>query len=200
MISKPEFWDLKSKKTYLWAHDLESGIPWIQFVGYQIRYDCLVRIRDKSLKKHRQKLTDATDKMLGVINPGGKSKDGVPIYASGLKMNRQQIETSHKMKLISLSVGRRKFGQPLPSHRNDIMPMCWANGFRGLWGVSFISTQLKEMDRHRERQMQRLRYRLKHLPNTNESAPDNAAGKQIKAVRYCGAPFSYHGQFLKSKS
>ena len=102
-------------------------------MGYQIRYDGQVRIRQKSLKKHRRNLTNVTDKLLRVINPGRKSKYGIPIYAPGLMMDRRQIEHCFKMKLISLSVGRRKLGQPLPVCSDDIMPICWAGGYRGLW-------------------------------------------------------------------
>ena len=194
--SKKGIWNLKSKKTYLWGSENEGGWPWIQFVGYQIRHDELVRIRLKSVKKHRQKLTDFTDEMLGIINPGNRSENGVPIYAPGLKMNHQQIEHVFLMKLISLSVGRRNFGHPLPACVNDIMPMCWTNGFRGLWGVRFVSTQLKELDRHRDRQLRRLRCRLKHLPAPDRQALD-ANGSNSTAPFY-GAPFSYHSQFVCS--
>jgi hypothetical protein len=195
--SKKGIWNLKSKKTYLWGSEKEGGWPWIQFVGYQIRHDELVRIRLKSVKKHRQKLTDLTDKMLRIINPGKRSRNGVPTYAPGLKMDRQQVEHVFLMKLISLSVGRRNFGHPLPACAHDIMPMCWTNGFRGLWGVRFISTQLKELDRHRDRQLRRLRCRLKHLPAPDRQAQD-ASGRK-KASRYYGAPFSYHSQFVRSQ-
>jgi hypothetical protein len=195
--SKKGFWNLKSKKTYLWGSEKDGGWPWIQFVGYQIRHDELVRIRLKSVKKHRQKLTDLTDKMLGIINPGNRSKNGVPIYAPGLKMNRQQVEHVFLMRLISLSVGRRNFGHPLPASVHDVMPMCWANGFRGLWGVRFISTQLKELDRHRDRQLRRFRCRLKHLPAPDRKAQD--AGGSKNAAPYYGAPFSYHCQFVRSQ-
>lgn len=195
--SKKGIWNLKSKKNYLWGSEKEGGWPWIQFVGYQIRHDELVRIRLKSVKKHRQKITDLTDKMLRIINPGKRSRNGVPTYAPGLKMDRQQVEHVFLMKLISLSVGRRNFGHPLPACVNDIMPMCWTNGFRGLWGVRFISTQLKELDRHRDRQLRRLRFRLKHLPAPDRKAQD-ASGRK-KASRYYGAPFSYHSQFVRSQ-
>lgn len=195
--SKKKIWNLKSKKTYLWASEKKGGWPWIQFVGYQIRHDEFVRIRLKSVKKHRQKLTDLTDKMLGIINPGSRSENGVPIYAPGLKMNRQQIEHVFLMKLISLSVGRRNFGHPLPACVNDIMPMCWTNGFRGLWGVKFVSTQLSELDRHRDRQFRRLRSRLKHLPAPDRQAQNAKGGKNT--APFYGAPFSYHSQFVRSQ-
>lgn len=190
---RSSFWNLKSKRPYLWSHATAPGIPWIQFVGYQIRYDGLVRIREKSLKKHRQKLTDATDKMLNVINPGRKSKNGIPIYAPGLRMSRQKIEHCFKMRLISLSVGRRKFGQPLPMCGPDIMPMCWAKGYVGLWKVDFDTSNLKELDRHRDRQLRRIRNRLSHT-ETPSGAPKD---REKKKRQFYGAPFSYHGQFIR---
>jgi|GEM_PF-582584 len=193
--SKSDFWNLKSKKPYLWSRAADSGIPCIQFVGYLIRHDGLVRIRQKSLKKHRQKLTDATDKLLHVINPGRKSKDGIPVYAPGLRMDRHQIERCFEMKLISMSVGRRKFWQPLPACGDDIMPMCWANGYRGLWQVGFDSSGLRELDRHRDRQLRRIRNCLSHL-ETPCGIP-KVAGTEKKKRHFYGTPFSYHGQFLR---
>ena len=189
------FWNLKSKKTYLWSPAANSGVPCIQFVGYQIRHDGQVRIRQKSLKKHRQKLTEATDKLLSVINPGRKSEDGKPVYAPGLRMDRHRIEHCFKMKLISLSVGRRKFGQPLPGCGDDIMPICWAGGYRGLWQVNYDSSSLKDLDRHRDRQLRRIRRRLRHLktPTVNPKV----AGLEKKIRKFYGATFSYHGQFVR---
>src|SRR5205085_4021107 len=43
------FWEGKSKHPYRWS---QSGAPWVQFVGYQVRYDGVVRIRQKSIRKH----------------------------------------------------------------------------------------------------------------------------------------------------
>ena len=193
--SKSNYWNLKSKKPYLWSRAADSGIPCIQFVGYLIRHDGLVRIRPKSLKKHRQKLTDATDKLLSVINPGGKTKDGIPVFARGLRMTPHQIEHCFRMKLISMSVGRLTFWQPLPACGDDIMPMCWANGYRGLWQVPFDSSGLKELDRHRDRQLRRIRRCLSHL-ETPGGIP-KVAGREKKKHRYYGNPFSYHGQFQR---
>ena len=45
-----KFWSNKSNFRYRWAQPTRSGVvPWMQFVGYQVRYDGLVRIRPKSL-------------------------------------------------------------------------------------------------------------------------------------------------------
>lgn len=67
---------------------------------------------------------------------------------------------------------------------------------QGLWGVRFVSTQLKDLDRHRDRQLRRLRCRLKYLPAPDRQAQD-ANGSNNTAPFY-GAPFSYHSQFVRS--
>jgi hypothetical protein len=190
--SKWDFWNLKSKKPYLWSRAADSGIPWIQFVGYLIRYDGLVRIRQKSLKKHRKKLTDATDKLLKIINPGKRSKDGIPVYAPGLRMDRHQIYHRFRMKLISMSVGRRELWQSLPVSGDQIMPLCWAHGYRGLWNALFDSSALKELDRHRDRQLRRIRRCISYLDSSDSLK--EAVGKK-KSHRHYGALFSYYGQF-----
>ena len=47
-----QFWDGKTKAPYLWATPKSSAtVPWIQFVGYQVRYDGLLRISRRSVKK-----------------------------------------------------------------------------------------------------------------------------------------------------
>src|SRR5690606_31211487 len=59
------FWDTKSKAPYVWG-DQGSGsgasVPWLAFVGYQIRRDGRVRVRkasiDKELYKQRRVATD----------------------------------------------------------------------------------------------------------------------------------------------
>jgi hypothetical protein len=56
------FWNEKSKNPYCWTGRKGSGcVPWVQFVGYQVRYDGLVRIKKKSLEKQILKLRNVTD-------------------------------------------------------------------------------------------------------------------------------------------
>ncbi len=57
--------------------------------------------------------------------------------------------------------------QPSIDHLMEVgawmdMPMCWANGYRGLWQVGFDSSGLRELDRHRDRQLRRIRNCLRH--------------------------------------
>jgi len=130
------FWKMKSKLPYLWASASDSGIPWVQFVGYQVRYDGEVRIRPKSLKKHIKKLTDETNALLRVINPKSRKDNGIPIYAPGIRKNLKQILHRFRMRLISIGVGRRKLHHGLPNDSMEIKSMCWSNGFRGLFGAA----------------------------------------------------------------
>jgi hypothetical protein len=174
-----EFYDSKSNLPYHWAAPAAHTIPWVQFLGYQIRYDGLVRIRRKSLEKEFVKMRDAANKLLRVL----KAKDGAPISRSA-----NAIAHRFRMKLISTAVGRRQLGQPI----EGTLPMCWANGFRGLVGARFVSSHFKELDRYRESQVSRVSKQLATLPL---AASD---GKKIPGVnRYYGFPFSYWAQFTK---
>ena len=186
------FWTKKSKNTYRWGHS-SMGIPWVQFVGYQVRHDGLVRVRPKSLKKHLTKLTTATNEMLNVINPRSIRNEGCAVYASGIRKNARGIQHRFRMKLLSLAVGRRILGQKMPETSDEIMPMCWAKGFRGLRQFPHIRAHLKLLDRHRERQLRRIVGRLRHFPKPVSTAADETLPR--RRTRYYGSPFSYHGQF-----
>jgi hypothetical protein len=181
------FWNGKSKAPYLWDRRGESeGVPWVQFVGYQIRFDGLVRIRPSTIARHERKIIDTTDQLLKVLNPGKRRGQGLPEFAPGLRKSNKQIIHRIRQKLISMAVGRVRLGRPF----DGPMPMCWANGFRGLLGRKVVRANLKRLDRHRERQIRRVIRRLK----LRKDRP--AKDSQPKDVlTYYGAPFSYWGQF-----
>jgi Reverse transcriptase (RNA-dependent DNA polymerase) len=183
-----DFWKGKSNSPYLWARpERNKGIPWIQFVGFQVRYDGLVRVRPKSLKKHIQKLTAAADGMLAKLNPGRREGSIVPPFAIGLRKSNRQIIHRFRQRLISMAVGRARLGR----RRSGPLAMCWANGFRGLLGRRIVRSNLKTLDRHRERQIRRIVKRLRLRPEVR-----NSAREPVKGVhKYYGAPFSYWGQF-----
>jgi len=138
------FWDGKSNGPYVWNAPQRNGIPWVQFVGYQVRYDGLVRVRPKSLRKQFRKLTVSADEVLRVLSRGNST-----LMA---RKRPRQILYRLRQRLIAISVGRVQFGQP----RSGPMPMCWANGFRGLFGRHLVVAHLRALDRHRERQLSQL--------------------------------------------
>jgi hypothetical protein len=174
--SKLSFWNGKSNHPYRWGSASNGGIPWIQFVGYQVRYDGMVRIRPKSLKKQFRKVSKASAELLHAIRSAS---------LSSIRKSRQQIRHRLRTRLISIAVGRRTLG-PLVE---GPLPMCWANGFRGLVSHNFVVHPLKALDRHREQQIRVIDRALVPLKLPK------VADHRSKAYRYYGRPFSYLGQF-----
>jgi hypothetical protein len=140
------FWEFKSKQPYRWTGKKFFGcVPWIQFVGYQVRYDGLVRVKKKSVKKQLDTLKLATDELkFGLLR--NRPRDPHAIQSS-----RNQAVQSLRHKLTAQGVGRIKLHRP----RNGPMPKCWADGYKALNRKPFIPTFLKKLDRERERQIRR---------------------------------------------
>ncbi|MEK7993123.1 MAG: reverse transcriptase domain-containing protein [Planctomycetota bacterium] len=183
-----DFWDGKSNSPYRWHHPAgPDDVPWIQFVGYQVRYDGTVRVRLKSLKKQFKKLTALADQLLAALNPGRERPRQITPFAKGIRKNARQILHRFRQKLISQAVGRRRRGHDL----NEPLPLCWANGFRGLVGKKIVLSHLKALDRHRERQVRRVMRRLQSLPPPATQTRSEA----IEVLAFYGYPFSYYGQF-----
>jgi hypothetical protein len=184
-----DFWEGKSNAPYCWSKPaVDQGVPWIQFVGFQVRYDGLIRVRPKSLKKQRQRITLATDSLLAALYPGRQKRGEVTPFAAGIRKRKRQITHRFHQQLLSISVGRRKLGQVI----QDPMPMCWANGFRGLRNRKLVRGMFVSLDRHRERQYKRVTRRLKTFPITKAVKNPNTP-----AERFYGHPFSYFGQFCR---
>jgi hypothetical protein len=171
-----QFWEEKSKRPYEWS---ATGVPWIQFVGYQVRYDALLRIRPSSLKKQIVAVTKITDRLLNALRQAHRQQS--------IRRTEREIKHRLRQKLISMGVGRIVMGKTYHGPR----PMCWAAGFRGLTGGVYCHNQLKRLDRHRERQVQRVKRYLQCL-----SLPrPRPARKKTDAHKYYGHPFSYSAQF-----
>lgn len=181
------FFEGKSNALYHWhRRESTSDVPWVQFVGYQVRYDGAVRVRLKSLKKQITKARAAADNLLATLNPNRNRRGELTAFAPGVRKAGMQIVHRFKQKLIAQSVGRRKAWHALV----EPMPMCWAHGFRGLLGRRIVEGQLKEMDRQFERQIQRIKRRVLRL----ELKPAGGAGR-TPALPFYGHPFSHFGQF-----
>jgi hypothetical protein len=180
---KKSFWEAKSKPVYHWAKpDVGGSFPWIQFLGYQIRYDGVVRIRPSSIAKEHKELVEVTGKVLRSLRPDN---------LSNIRRSPNSIKHRVRMKLISKSVGRKDIGQVL----DRPLPNCWASGFRWASGKNLLTNNLKKLDRQRERQINRVSRRLKDL---DIQVAEKAAVAQ-KVRRYYGFPYGYVGQFKRSQ-
>lgn len=190
-MDKAGFWNGKSRAPYLWGNPRQTraGYPWVQFVGYQVRYDGLVRIRKKSLARQFARLREECEEILQQLRRGTAAGNNWIISKT-----KRQILHRFRQKLISLSVGRIRL-----SNSEGLQPMCWASGFQGLAGQDISLNFLRRLDRYREQQIKRVE---RYLDKIAKSLPERKQGesKQAKnAHRYYGAPFSYYSQFSTKK-
>ncbi|MFI5201062.1 MAG: reverse transcriptase domain-containing protein [Candidatus Kapaibacterium sp.] len=177
-----EFWEGKSKSPYLWApkHGKEGKVPWVSFVGYQVRFDGELRARKSSIEKEKRKIARygaAVLKSLGYI------KDNPEAMNEHSKLpKRRQYHALH-MRYISMSVGKKKLYSP-----TKLGTLCWSSGYRLLntYGGDIAKRQMKELDRCRTRVLKKIKFKLEHLKIEN-------AGKRKKGEPdFYGQPFSYH--------
>jgi hypothetical protein len=183
-----KFWEIKSKAPYRWRYDPAAigSSPWIAFVGYQIRCDGVIRIRLESIKKHYEKIVAMADNLLRTLFK--KSPDGVRKANSGILVSGRQALYRLKCQMISSSVGRPRINDPRSSQNSG---PCWVDGFRALFGKNLDLGQMRRFDRHRGRQLARVKRALIILSKIG--IRPSAKPK----VRYQGGPFSYYGQFRK---
>lgn len=173
-----DFWNekLKSKLPYKWDRfskldlDTMTNVPWLSFVGYQIRYDGLVRVRNKSIKKELEKQVSETDRIINVVKKAPR-------------INKRAIRFRLQLRLISMAVSRFKFG-------STNISMCWCAGFRVLKNNPNVTNQIRSLDRNREKQIKRLQLFLNKI-----KTPIRKSKKEVKPLKFYGHNYSYHKQF-----
>lgn len=169
-----QFWNAKSKFPYKLS---KSSIPWVSFVGYQIRYDGIVRIRKTSIRKEIDKQRKEANKVLAAIDADIPSL----VNKSSRKSKKQQV-AALESRLISMSVGRVS----LHNWKVYTPEYCWAIGFKKLNFNHAVSGQLKNLDRERNKQLHRFKRKLADLTKEIDN-PD-----RVHVKTYKGSPFSYH--------
>jgi hypothetical protein len=173
------FWSPKSKSKlpYMWGpknsfnKDLLS-VPWLSFVGYQIRYDNLIRIRKSSIQKELKKQVEEVDDIIKILK---KSKRA--------SIDRRAVVFRVQQRLISMAVGRIMTFKRRAS-------MCWSAGFNVAKDYKNVKSQFIKLDRNRERQLNRLSRFVLRIDDQPRRAK-----KQIKRLKYYGKKFSYFHQF-----
>ena len=174
-----EFWgeELKSKLPYKWEQydklkpETKTNVPWLSFVGYQIKYDGLVRVRNKSIKKELKKQVAETDKILKLVRKAPR-------------INAKAIIFRLHQRLISMSVGRINFG-------SSKISMCWCAGFKILKSNPNVTNQIRRLDRNREKQIKRMEKYLKGV-----KTPVSKSQKGVKPLKYYGYNYSYDKRFI----
>lgn len=181
-----KYWSgkFKSKLPYYWANKQENAaVPWIAFVGYQVRYDGLIRIRPSSIEKELKKQVEEANQILKVINSKHNSNTATNTH---VRKSKHQIRYRLQKRLISMSVGRVSIN----SSNKEKSGFCWSNGFQVLKGYPcIVKSQLRQLDRGREKQLRRVTKNIDNLDILSDSKQSK------KDTNYYGKPFSYDGQF-----
>jgi len=188
------FWgsDSKSKAPHKWGDNNidKANVPWLSFVGYQIRYDGAIRLRKAALKKEFDKQHEQcriVAKALLIKDKKGGTKN---INLISKKSRRQQLFALEN-RLISMSIGR-----VLLYDLNAQQTMCWTNGFKALNKNKVVGRQLKILDSNRTRQLYNFKKKIAQLSLPTQGKDDDSGGNKRKKV--FGGPYSYYG-FLNKK-
>ncbi len=181
-----DFWGLKSRKPYRWddPETTQSAVPWVQFVGYQVRFDGSVRIRKDSLVKQKKAISEVVDRTVHLIKKSKKT-------GRELKKSGESIFWRIATRILNAGVGkRRSTGGKKPASEP-----CWIDAFPCIDASRFTRSQMRELDRHREIQFRRLRHVVGKLLPAPEPQPSGGAQVEEKKRKrpFFGAPYSYFG-------
>jgi hypothetical protein len=180
---KQFFEDSKTKECFRWGAKQtdQLAFPWIQFLGYQIRYDGRIRIRPSSIRKQMEKIEDLSESLRKHVT---KAK---------AKVSRRQILYRFNSKLWAFSSGRVK----IHAEHLEPLPMCWASGFRQLAKRPFHPAHIRRLDQLAGKERRRLK---RHLHKFQLDAKSKQETRKSNKLRYFGRPFSHRRQFDGAKS
>lgn len=178
-----EFWDFKSKKPYPLGEKNNNKVPWLSFVGYQIRYNGMVRIRNKSLRKEIQKQKNIVNQIAFAVKTDKKESKN-----NNSRRSIRQIMYRAEQKLIATSVGKMNLRDEI---KTDSLKPSWTVGFKKLNKNPIVEKQLKKLDRNRTFVLRSLKKQLKKIDVKNKSK------LFIPKEKFFGSPFSYHNFIMK---
>lgn len=173
------FYGAKSKGPYAWGKTdgRKKVVPWVSFLGYQVKHDGKMRIRPSSVRREHDKQIRVVGQVLRLVDMGAES----------LRLPAEEIVERTHLRLIAMSVGLNKLRVEGMARRQP----CWADAFFLLEANESSTGQLRQLDRNRERQVRRLVRRLRRgglleMPGAKEP------GKEGGSPKFYGGPYSYH--------
>jgi Reverse transcriptase (RNA-dependent DNA polymerase) len=175
------YYKIKTKRVYEWGNTYSrNNIPWVAFVGYQVKYDGTIRIRKSSLDKELTKQRRVTDNIIRHLPPSG----------SYLKVTRRSVYYRYMFRMISMSVGRVGLNTPADVKRG----FCWSEGFKILNDKKISKDQLRKLDAGRRYQIRRLERKLSEY-----KYPKGRKKTDKNLPEYFGYKFSYYAAFIRQK-
>ncbi|MGO9829730.1 MAG: reverse transcriptase domain-containing protein [Myxococcaceae bacterium] len=140
------FWEAKSRAPYRWEEKgtRRASVPWVGLLGYQIRFDGLLRIRPSSLANHLRSQRVEANNVIGAVLRRTVTAMEFPALAFWSYVRRMQALSRPRLVRGELQRG-------------------WSAGFRLLRGNRHLESQLRTLDRGLGRQVARLRLRLEMM-------------------------------------
>lgn len=180
------FYAKKSKDPYPWGQSdgQKKVVPWVSFLGYQVKHDGKLRVRPSSVRREHDKQIRVVGQVLRLVDMG----------AENLRLSAEEIVDRTHLRLIAMSVGLNKLRTAGMARRQP----CWADAFFLLEENESSTGQLRMLDRNRERQVRRLMRRLRR-GGLFQSATAKETDNLNRYLEYYGAPYSYHSAVGPSK-
>jgi hypothetical protein len=171
-----EFHKEKSKLPYRVADPgvRQNASPWINFLGYQIRYDGGLRVKKDSLERHKKNQTTLVSRIQKLIaRPRAQ-----------LKLKNCEIIASVAGRMVAVGVGKpARAGAAVTE-----LARCWLAAFPLLADSPLACGQMRLLDRHRDRLVSKLFRAL------TVSHPSNEHHRCLIGKPRIGREKSYCGQ------
>ena len=176
--AKQFFEDSKTKECFRWGTKdySQRQFPWIQFLGYQIRYDGRIRIRPSSINRQRKKIESLSQSLRMRVNE------------KRAKVSHRRLLYRFNCKLWAFTSGRVQ----LHTEHQEPLPMCWASGFRQLAKHKFYPGHIRKLDEIAGNERRRLKRHLKKFQSGAKAKKDSV---KVNQLRHFGKPFSHLRQF-----
>ena len=183
----------KSKGPIAWKETGlgRPGTPWISFLGHQIRYDGIVRVKKETIKKHQDKMYMEKTLLVRML------KDAQSQFRKGFTWH--DLFKVFQMRLIAIGVG--KSDRPA----NARFSRSWLAVFLPHLSLCpSVASQLKNLDRTRNTVLKKAKKSIKRewrkqhpiasaIDSVNTELPINDDAAIKVRHGYFGAPFSYYG-------
>ncbi|MBI3448917.1 MAG: hypothetical protein HY049_08395 [Acidobacteria bacterium] len=192
------FWGAKSKRPYSWGRPArKEGVPWVGFVGYQLKRDGTLRIRRSSVDKELRKIRKVVDDVLGQIDvlSAHANANGHKHRMPSLRSLRERL-LRH---LVSIGVGHPQHFRIWPTDK----ALCWCRGFQ-LLNAGPVNTEiLRNLDEARSHAVTVLVARVLSLSRVRpvEMSPKSHRQSRSRFVLgFTGRPLAYFSQFPRRPS
>ena len=169
-----KYFEDKSKGPFAWTEDdgsLKSAIPWVSFLGVNIRYDGAVCVRRPSVEKHEERLKKELARFRRAVGRSGIN------LKDDSEAGRLAILRAFEARLVAMGVGYSTMRRP------EIGRRCWAAAFPAVTRDGPAGSQLRHLDSVRGHLVASMKKFLGFKPGP---LPACAGG-------YYGRPYSYYG-------